>query len=147
MSKPCSPAARVGRRLALAGLLLALLAACENSATAFPIEGSQHALILIREQAFPWDDKLDQALVASRLPQCQKRVAIHPGAVTLEEMEIYAAGDQLWALHQGRRWYLASTERCLVQDWDNAKGEAPGPRVGSFRLKDGAPAFIPAAGN
>ena len=28
--------------------LLPLLAACENSATAYSIEGSQHALILIR---------------------------------------------------------------------------------------------------
>lgn len=146
MSKPCSRAGRIRRRLVLAGLL-PLLAACENSATAFPIEGSQHALILIREQAFPWGQELDQALVASRLPQCQKRVAIHPGAVTLEEMKIYEAGDQMWALHQGRRWYLASTERCLVQDWENTKGEAPGPLVGSIRLKDGAPAFIPADRN
>ncbi len=146
MSNPYSHAGRIGRVLALASLLT-LLAACENSATAFPIEGSQHALILMREQAFPWDDKLEQALVASRLPQCQKRVAIHPGAVTLEEMKIYQAGDHLWALHQGSRWYLASTERCLVQDWDNVKGEAPGPLLGSFRLKDGAPSFIPAAGN
>ena len=58
--------------LAAAGLL-AVLAGCENSATSYMIDGSQHALILVREQKFVWDDELRQAVVVSRLPACQKR--------------------------------------------------------------------------
>lgn len=121
--------------------LLPALSACENSATAYSIEGSQHALILVREQSYFWDSQVKQAIVASRLPQCQKRVAIHPGGKVLVEMSIYEAGDRLWALQQGNRWYLASTERCLVQDWDKPADAPLGPAVGSFRLRDGVPVF------
>ena len=131
------------RGLAAVGLL-ALLAGCENSATAYMIEGSQHALILVREQKFFWDDELRQAVVVSRLPACQKRVRIHPGSTTLVEMKVYAAGDGLWALHQGARWYLAGTEECRLQDWDNPGDRPPGVLLGSFALKDGEPAFVPA---
>ncbi|ANQ84013.1 hypothetical protein [Azoarcus olearius] len=133
---------RLRRVLLLAAL--PLLAACENSATAYSIEGSQHALILVREQSYFWDSEIKQAIVASRLPQCQKRVAIHPGSKVLTEVLVYEAGDRLWALQQGNRWYLASTERCLVQDWDKPADAPLGPLVGSFRLRDGAPAFVPA---
>ncbi|ATE58879.1 hypothetical protein [Thauera sinica] len=131
-------------RLLLAAACLPLLAGCENSATAFSIEGKDHALILVREQAWVWNSELAQYIVASRLPHCQRRVAIHPGSTTLVEMEVYEAGDRLWALHQGDRWYLAGTERCLVQDWNPSGGQAPGPLVGSFRLKDGVAAFVKA---
>lgn len=136
------PAYLLRRLLPIA--LLPLLAACENSATAYSIEGSQHALILIREQSYFWDSEIKQAIVASRLPQCQKRVAIHPGGKELVEMSIYEAGERLWALQQGNRWYLAGTERCLVQDWDKPADAPLGPLVGSFRLRDGVPAFVPA---
>lgn len=137
-------AGRASRRIAAAVGLLALLAGCENSATAFMIDGSQHALILVREQKFFWDDELHQALVVSRLPACQKRIRIHPGSTELVEMEVYAAGDGLWALHQGPRWYLAGTEECRVQDWDNPGDRPPGALAGSFVLKDGVPAFVSA---
>ena len=80
----------------------------------------------------------------SRLPACQKRIRIHPGSTTLVEMRVYAAGDGLWALHQGARWYLAGTEECRLQDWDNPGNQPPGKLIGSFVLKDGAPAFVPA---
>ena len=131
-------------RAAAAVALLPVLAACENSATAYMIDGSQHALILVREQPYFWDDTVNQAIVASRLPNCQRRVAIHPDRAELTPIEVFDAGDRLWALHQGRRWYLASTAECRVQDWDNAAGTPPGPLAGTFRLKDGSTAFIPA---
>mgnify|MGYP006955209809 CR=1 FL=1 len=134
---------RTLRVLAAVGLL-AVLAGCENSATSYMIDGSQHALILVREQKFVWDDELRQAVVVSRLPACQKRIRIHPSSTELVEMKVYEAGDSLWALHQGNRWYLASTEVCRVQDWDNAAGKPPGRLVGSFTLKEGVPAFVSA---
>ncbi|NMG64950.1 hypothetical protein GPA19_08330 [Azoarcus indigens] len=128
-------------RILLALAALPLLTACENNATAYSIDGSQHALILVREQRWLWDSSVEQAVVASRLPDCQRKVTIHPGPTVMEEMQVYEAGDRLWALHQGNRWYLAGTDRCLVQDWDNAGGEPPGPLVGRFQLRDGAPVF------
>lgn len=134
------------RSILFALLLLPLLAACENSATAYTIDTSQHALILVREQPYFWTSEVNQFVVASRLPHCQRRVSIHPGATTLAEMRVYEAGDLLWALQQGRRWYLVSTEACRVQDWDNPGGEPPGAYVGSFVLRDGEPTFVRAGG-
>ena len=135
--------ARALRVLAAVGLLT-VLAGCENSATSYMIDGSQHALILVREQKFVWDDELRQAVVVSRLPACQKRIRIHPGSTVLVEMKIYEAGDSLWALHQGNRWYLAGTEECRLQDWDNPGNQPPGALVGRFMLEDGEPGFVPA---
>jgi len=134
---------RTLRVLAAVGLL-SVLAGCENSATSYMIDGSQHALILVREQKFVWDDELRQAVVVSRLPACQKRIRIHPSSTKLVDMKVYEAGDSLWALHQGDRWYLAGTEECRLQDWDNPGSQPPGKLIGSFVLKDGAPAFVPA---
>tara|TARA_R110002049_G_scaffold54607_21_gene151977 strand:- start:489 stop:923 length:435 start_codon:yes stop_codon:yes gene_type:complete len=140
-------AAVLKRRGALfaVALLAPLLAACENSATSFTVDSSQHAVVLIREQPYFWTDEVNQSIVVTRLPNCQRKVSIHPDATSLTPIEVFEAGDLLWALHQGDRWYLASTERCLVQDWNNADGSAPGRAIGTFRLRDGTPVFEPAA--
>ena len=129
------------RRLLLLPLLALLLAGCENSATAYIIEGKDHALMLVREQRWFWSDEINQAVVVSRLPDCQRRVAIWPGTPSGPSMEVFEAGYRLWALEQGRRWYLASTDKCLVQDWDDAPETPPGPLVGTFVMRDGSPVF------
>ena len=129
------------RRILFLPLFALLLAGCENSATAYIIDGKDHALMLVREQRWFWSDEIGQAVVASRLPDCQRRVAIWPGTPSGPEMEVYEAGYQLWALKQDRRWYLASTEKCLVQDWDDAPATPPGPLVGTFVMRDGTPVF------
>ena len=123
--------------------LLPLLAACENSATSYSIDANREAVILVREQRWFWSGEVEQAVIAARLPECQRRVAIKPGRSDSLKMEVFEAGSQLWALHQGDNWYLASTAKCAVQDW-SAPAAPPGALVGTFTLKDGAPAFVPA---
>ena len=137
------------RNALLRGLVLLaalpLLTACENSATSMIIENKDHALVLIREQPYFWSDEVGQYIVVSRLPVCQRRVEIHPDKTAMNPMDVYEAGQLLWALHQGGRWYLASTEGCQVQDWDNPGGRPPGSAVGRFGQSDGNPVFTPAA--
>ncbi len=127
-------------RLAVMFTLAPVLVACENSATAFMVDTNQHAVVLAREQPYFWSDEVEQYVVVSRLPHCQRKVRIHPGSVNMAEMEVYEAGDRLWALRQGQRWYLASTEVCQVQDWNSPGGQ--GALVGSFRMQDGVPTFV-----
>ena len=131
------------RVLWLAGAVM-LLAACENSATAYRIDSRDHALTLVREQPYFWTSEVNQYIVVARMPHCQRKVAIHPDERTLTEMRVYQAGEGLWALHQGERWYLAATESCRVQDWSNEDNEPPGPLVGTFRLEGGDPIFAAA---
>src|SRR5690554_7048023 len=112
-------AAAVGlrrRSALLAALLAPLLVACENSATSFIVDSSQHAVVLVREQPYFWNAEVHQFIVVTRLPHCQRKVAIHPDVDALTPIEVFEAGNLLWAMRQGERWYLASTERCLVQD-------------------------------
>ena len=136
---------KLHRRLWLIPLLALLLTGCENSATAYVIDGKDHALMLVREQRWFWSDEIDQAVVVSRLPTCQRRVAIRPGNEQGPAMDVYEAGYLLWALNQGRRWYLASTEKCLVQDWNDAPAQPPGKAVGTFLMRDGVMVFEAAA--
>lgn len=138
------------RRARFCALVLAaalpLLAACENSATPMLIDGKDHALILVREQNMFWKDEVTQYLLASRLPQCQRRVRIHSGRKAMVPVEVYEAGDLLFALRQGERWYLASTGTCQVQDWQKPAGQPPGPALGRFEVVRGETVFTPAAG-
>jgi len=135
----------VSLRPLLLALALPLLAGCENSATSYKVDsGHHHALVLVREQPYFWRQSVNQFIVVSRLPGCQRKVAIHPDSTTMTPIELYEAGDLLWALRQGERWYLASTERCLVQDWPNPSGEPPGPAVGRFQGAPGGAEFVPA---
>lgn len=131
------------RRRALLALVLPLLAGCENSAVSFSIDGNREALILIREQPWFWSGTVNQSVVVSRLPACQRRVGIKPGSTGNFKMEVFEAGDRLWALRQGNAWYLASTAQCLVQDWD-APATPPGKAVGRFTYQEGVAAFVPA---
>lgn len=133
---------RLGRaRMLLACAAAVALSACENSATAYSVEGTQHSLALVREQPYFWTSTVNQYIVASRLPDCQRRIAIHPDATMLTPMEVYPAADRLWALRQGERWYLVSTRECRVQDWRDPMPTSLGGRIGVFHLEDGKPVF------
>ncbi|MDR1853931.1 MAG: hypothetical protein LBR05_03385 [Azoarcus sp.] len=131
------------RALALAAAL-PFVAACENSATSMMIDGREHALVLVREQNMFWKDEVTQYILASRLPVCQRRVKIHPGRKAMEPIEVYEAGDRLYALRQGAQWYLASTESCAVQDWAKPADQEPGAALGRFVKGADGIAFVPA---
>ncbi|MDR0564551.1 MAG: hypothetical protein LBG78_06410 [Azoarcus sp.] len=122
---------------------LALLAGCENSATSIMIEGKEHALVLVREQSYFWKDDVEQYLVVSRLPECQRRVKIFPNKSQMTPVDVYVAGDRLWALHQGNQWYLASTDKCQSQVWKTPDVQQLGPMVGRFGQRDGKVVFVP----
>ena len=119
----------------LIAALLPGLSACENRSVGVPIEGRDHSLALIREQKAFWSDEVEQRIVVSRLPDCVRRVSIHPTSTAMPPLEIYEAGFHLWALFQSGRWYLASTDDCKVQDWPNPDGRPPGTHFGRFEQK------------
>ena len=126
--------------------LLMLLAGCENSAAPFMVDGSQHAISLIREQRYFWSSEVEQSLVVSRLPACQRRYPIVAGTTDGANIEVFEAGHLLWALRQQRRWYLSSTEKCLLQEWQDPPAEPPGREIGRFLRRDGALVFAPTDG-
>ena len=125
--------------------ILPLLAACENEGIAFLINGSkEESIALMREQRWFWSDEVEQSIVVSRMPTCLRRHEIKPGVAGSVKIEVYEAGDYLWALKQGKNWYLAGTEKCEFQRWKDAPETPPGKLVGTFTRKDGRLQFVPA---
>ena len=121
-----------------------LLAACEYEGTAFLIDGKDQSITLVREQRWFWSDEVEQAVVVSRMPTCMRRHEIRPGTTGSVKMEVFEAGDYLWALKQGKSWYLAGIEKCEFQPWKDAPAEPPGKLVGNFTRKDDRLVFVPA---
>lgn len=68
---------------------------------------------------------MEQAVVVSRMPTCLRRHDIKSGVTGSVKMEVFEAGDYLWALKQGKSWYLAGTEKCEFQRWKDAPRRAP----------------------
>lgn len=124
--------------------LLPLLTACEYEGAAFLIDGRDQSISLVREQQFFWNDEVSQAIVVSRMPNCLRRYSIKSGVAGSVKMEVFEAGDMLWALKQGKNWYLAGTERCELQVWKDAPAEPPGRLVGTFTRKADRLQFVAA---
>ena len=124
--------------------LLPLLTACEYEGAAFLIDGRDQSISLVREQQFFWNDEVSQAIVVSRMPTCLRRYSIKSGVAGSVKMEVFEAGDMLWALKQGKNWYLASTEKCEFQRWTEPPDEPPGRLVGTFSRKNDKLEFVPA---
>ena len=131
------------RLLCLVPLLaLSLLTACENNAAAYEIDGRNHSISLVREQAYPFAPEIAQTLVASRFPECQRRYKILPGNSRGPQMVLWQLQDQLFVARQGKNWYAISTEKCLIQRMEAIADDPPGTRLGRFSLKDGALSFV-----
>lgn len=126
-------------------LTLPLLAACEYEGAAFIVNGNKDENIsLVREQRWFFSSEVDQAVVVSRMPTCMRRHDIKSGVAGSVKMEVFEAGSSLWALKQGKNWYLASTEKCEFQRWTDPPDEPPGRLVGTFSRKNDKLEFIPA---
>lgn len=125
--------------------VLPMLAACEYEGAAFIINGNKDENIsLVREQTWFWSSEVNQAIVVSRMPTCMRRHEIKAGVAGTVKMEVYEAGSSLWALKQGKSWYLASTEKCEFQRWTEPPDEPPGRLVGTFTRKNDQLEFLPA---
>ena len=135
------------RRIAsTAGCLLVplLLVACSDQRASVDIDGSAHALSLIRITTWPWDKTAKYSVVAARMPDCQRR---HPmGEAPLEaKFEVYSPGNNAWIIKQGERMFVVETRSC--------EGFAPlakapegglGALLGNFAMRCDTLVFTPA---
>lgn len=129
-------------RLPLALLLSVTLAACGNSDVAtLPIQGSDHSLTLVREKPYIWSDGWELALVVSRMPDCMRRHHLKKAGDGSFKMDVFRSEQGAWILRQGKRWYVADTESCQLQQFEE-KPAAPGTLVGSFEDKSGTLKFV-----
>jgi len=118
-------------------LLLPLLAACSDQRAALEFGSPQHSLTLIRVQRLPWEKTARYAIVAARMPECQRRHDLGSAAAD-SKFEVYAPGNDAWILQQGKRMFVVETRTCEgFAKLEAAPEEGMGPLRGTFQLRNG----------
>jgi hypothetical protein len=122
-----------------------LLAACENDAASYEIDGSRDtALTLIREQRYFWNARSEVSLVVARMPDCQRRHDLNPMPVDDTRAELFQTGQGAYLLQNGRDWFAIDLAGCEVQSVETPAAEIAGTPLGAFDRKDGRLRFIAA---
>ena len=128
----------------LLGLCAApLLAACINDTATMEIDGTrEHVLVMMREQPYFWDSKLELFLVVARMPACMRRHPMGTGS-TSTRAEIYLVPSGAYIIKIGKRMYVTETQNCVnFAKLDEEPPEGMGQFIGTFREKNGQFTFI-----
>lgn len=126
-------------------LLTPLLIACAKEPAAYLIDGGDHSLTVERNKPYFWSEGWELDLIVARYPECQRRYPLKKAGEKVR-IDLYRTPTGAYILNQGKRWYVAETQTCRMQQFDEAPPE-PGELLGSFRVKNGAFAFVPESGN
>lgn len=125
-------------------VLLPLLAACSDLRATYEIRGSAHSLSLIRVTGMPWEKQAKYSIVASRMPDCQRRHAMSEAGLRTK-VEVFSPGNDAWILRQNGRMYVVETRTCegfarLDKEPETGMGEL----MGAFELRGDVLVFSPA---
>lgn len=128
------------RSLLFGLVFVPLLAGCTKEPAGFMIEGGNHSLTVERNKAYPWSDGWELDLIVTRYPECQRR---HPLKKSGEKVrvDLYRTPTGAFILNQGKRWYVAETKDCRMQQFEEEPPE-PGEFLGSFRVKNDVYQFV-----
>lgn len=116
-------------------LLLAplLLAGCVDDSATYYIDGTQHALTVRALQEHFWKKDVTLELIASRMPDCQRRIALGELPMSELELELFASGENEYTLRAGEQAWRVETGACRELD---APELVTGQPLGLFHLDD-----------
>ena len=127
-------------------LILPFLAACSDLRATCEIQGSAHALTLIRVIGMPWEKKAKYSLVAARMPDCMRRHAL-PDAGLDARFEIHAPGNNAWIIRRNGTLHVVETRTCEgFARLDREPEGGIGPLLGTFQMRGDKLVFVAAAG-
>lgn len=132
-------------KLRAAWLLLSLpvLAGCVDDRASYQIDGRNSAVIVIRQQRWLWDKTAEMAVVAARLPDCQRRHKLGNIPLDATEAELYQPGSATYVLQLNKQLFLVETTTCEgFQKLTEAPPMGLGPKLGTFQVKDGKYRFV-----
>lgn len=117
--------------------LIPWLAACSDQRAALELGPPQHSLTLIRVKTWPWEKAARYSIVASRLPDCQRRHEVGPAAAE-GKIEVYSPGNDAWILKFGKRLFVVETRTCEgFAPLEAAPEEGLGALRGTFQMRQG----------
>lgn len=131
------------RHLLLPILALPLLTACVNDTATYEIDGNRdHALTLIREQPYFWDDKVDLHLIVARMPDCLRRHSLGSGTERTR-VEVWQVPSGAFIVRVGKRMYATETRTCeSFARLDAEPASGMGELKGVFLVRQGKLAFV-----
>lgn len=119
-----------------------LLAGCYNdSATYYADSSQEHTLTVRRQQDYFWSDAGRFTLLATRLPDCQRRIDLAELPLEDTTVELYSEGDNRWALRAGSQVWHVETQSCALVATDSV---ATGTKVGDFKAEIDKLSFVEA---
>ena len=129
-------------------LLLALLplAGCLQDSASYAFPEKDHAITLVRNQTWFWQDTLEVEVMAIRLPECSGGLTIKDVALATNVGFYEAPGEYpepLFLLKPDQRVFAVSTQSCRVQEFKEIPANL-GVKLGTFLVQDDVFKFVPA---
>ncbi|MFC5459814.1 hypothetical protein [Massilia niabensis] len=110
-----------------------LLAGCVDDSATYYIDGNQHVLTVRATQDYFWSKEVRLDLIASRMPDCQRRIALGELPVSSLEVELFASGENEYTLRAGEQAWRVDTQGCKEME---APEQVTGRPLGLFHLDD-----------
>ena len=119
-----------------------LLAGCVDDSATYYIDGNQHALTVRATQDWFWKKDVTLELVAARMPDCQRRIALGELPIGELELELFASGENEYTLRAGEQAWRVETQGCRELD---APEQVTGQPLGLFHLDENKKLIFEAA--
>jgi hypothetical protein len=110
-----------------------LLAGCVDDSATYYIDGNQHALTVRVLQEYFWKKDVTVDLLASRMPDCQRRIPLGALPMSDVEIELFQSGDNVYTLRAGEQAWRVETEGCSELE---APEQVTGQPLGLFHLDE-----------
>lgn len=110
-----------------------LLAGCVDDSATYYIDGNQHALTVRAMQEYFWKKDVTLDLLASRMPDCQRRIPLGKLPMPDVEIELFASGANVYTLRAGEQVWRVETEGCSEME---APEQVTGEPLGLFHLDE-----------
>jgi len=124
--------------------LLPLLAGCLQDTASYSLGSADRAIVLVRNQTWPFQSTVDVSVIESNLPDCNGGGDIKDVSQD-SAYELYQAPDEyaepIFMLKVGQRVFALSTQSCRMQEFP-AMPDSLGQKLGTFMVKDGKFQFV-----
>ena len=110
-----------------------MLAGCVDDSATYYIDGNQHALTVRVLQEYFWKKDLTIDLLASRMPDCQRRIPLGALPMSDVEIELFQSGENVYTLRAGEQAWRVETQGCSEL---KAPEQVTGQPLGLFHLDE-----------
>lgn len=111
-----------------------VLAGCIKDSASHYIDGNEHTLSVRVAQDYFWNKRVGVTVVVARWPDCQRQFNFGDLPASEMEIELFAAGDNVFSMRAGERLWQVETQNCTMLP--TPAPEALGQPVGVFRMGD-----------